>query len=496
MSDVFFEELGRARARPHARRRLGLATASRRRGCSSGSSRCSRDERPDLVLVPGDVNSTLAAALCAARLRDPGRPRRVRAAQLRPHDARGDQPGRHRPPLRAALPALAPRRATTCAPRASPTSGCRFVGNTMIDTLVALEERFRERDAARARSASSRAPTCSSRCTARRSSTGRCSATRWRALARGRRRDAGRLPGPPADPQDARTERRGRSGRARSSTRSATSTSSRSRPTRRAVLTDSGGIQEETTYLGVPCFTLRDNTERPVTVRAGTNTLLGLDPARIAEIPELLAAAPARSPATAGAMGWAGGGARSPMSSRIGSFAPDAAALARPTRPRLLRPLQPGRAEHPARGAAAQGDARELARRERPRARDPARRAGGRPDHPRHRPARQLDLRHADRRRGHLRPRDAARRHRRLHRGDRRLHGPLPDRGADGAVAGDGRRAGQVVRAARRWRSSTCAASRTSSTTGSRSTGSRTTATGSTATRSPRCSRTGSTRWS
>jgi UDP-N-acetylglucosamine 2-epimerase (non-hydrolysing) len=59
-----------------------------------------------------------------------------------------------------------------------------------------------------------------------------------------------------------------------------------------AVLTDSGGIQEETTYLGVPCFTLRDNTERPVTVRAGTNTLLGLDPARIAEIPGLLEAAP------------------------------------------------------------------------------------------------------------------------------------------------------------------------------------------------------------
>ena len=54
------------------------------------------------------------------------------------------------------------------------------------------------------------------------------------------------------------------------------------------VLTDSGGIQEETTFLGVPCFTLRDNTERPVTVRAGTNTLLGLDPARIREIPALL----------------------------------------------------------------------------------------------------------------------------------------------------------------------------------------------------------------
>jgi UDP-N-acetylglucosamine 2-epimerase (non-hydrolysing) len=57
-----------------------------------------------------------------------------------------------------------------------------------------------------------------------------------------------------------------------------------------AVLTDSGGIQEETTYLRVPCFTLRDNTERPVTIRAGTNMLLGLDPARIREIPALLAA--------------------------------------------------------------------------------------------------------------------------------------------------------------------------------------------------------------
>ena len=61
------------------------------------------------------------------------------------------------------------------------------------------------------------------------------------------------------------------------------------------MLTDSGGIQEETTYLGVPCFTLRDNTERPVTIRAGTNTLLGLDPARIAEIPELLARASRRA---------------------------------------------------------------------------------------------------------------------------------------------------------------------------------------------------------
>ena len=49
----------------------------------------------------------------------------------------------------------------------------------------------------------------------------------------------------------------------------------------RVVLTDSGGIQEETTALGVPCITLRENTERPVTIEEGTNTLAGQDPARI-----------------------------------------------------------------------------------------------------------------------------------------------------------------------------------------------------------------------
>jgi len=49
----------------------------------------------------------------------------------------------------------------------------------------------------------------------------------------------------------------------------------------RLVMTDSGGIQEETTALGVPCLTLRHNTERPVTVEVGTNTLVGTDPAQV-----------------------------------------------------------------------------------------------------------------------------------------------------------------------------------------------------------------------
>ena len=47
------------------------------------------------------------------------------------------------------------------------------------------------------------------------------------------------------------------------------------------VVTDSGGVQEETTWLGVPCITFRDNTERPVTVTAGTNTVIGRHPERL-----------------------------------------------------------------------------------------------------------------------------------------------------------------------------------------------------------------------
>ena len=49
----------------------------------------------------------------------------------------------------------------------------------------------------------------------------------------------------------------------------------------RLVLTDSGGVQEETTALGVPCVTLRENTERPITVDAGHQHVVGQDPARI-----------------------------------------------------------------------------------------------------------------------------------------------------------------------------------------------------------------------
>jgi UDP-N-acetylglucosamine 2-epimerase (non-hydrolysing) len=57
------------------------------------------------------------------------------------------------------------------------------------------------------------------------------------------------------------------------------------------VITDSGGVQEETTALGVPCLTVRDNTERPITVSQGTNKVVGSDPAVLPnEVAKVLAA--------------------------------------------------------------------------------------------------------------------------------------------------------------------------------------------------------------
>jgi len=64
----------------------------------------------------------------------------------------------------------------------------------------------------------------------------------------------------------------------------------------RLVLTDSGGLQEESTFLGVPCLTLRDNTERPVTITCGTNRLVGSRPV---DLPAVAAAALAEAPQAA-----------------------------------------------------------------------------------------------------------------------------------------------------------------------------------------------------
>jgi UDP-N-acetylglucosamine 2-epimerase (non-hydrolysing) len=169
-----------------------------------------------------------------------------------------------------------------------PDDRARFVGNTMIDTLIALEERFRARQAADSLGLEAGTYLL---VTLHRPALvdGPLLGDAMEALAK----VGARLP--VVFPVHPRTRKRlgelGWSGKEEGI--------HLSEPVgyldflsleadAGAVLTDSGGIQEETTYLGVPCFTLRDNTERPVTIRAGTNTLLGLDPGRIGEIPELL----------------------------------------------------------------------------------------------------------------------------------------------------------------------------------------------------------------
>ena len=218
------------------------------------------------MIVPGDVNSTLAGG---ARLRppaDPAGPRRGGPALVRPDDARGGQPRARRPGLR---PALHPLAGGAGQPGARGHRAGAGPARRQHDDRLARRARgpLPRAPRLRASTGSSPAPTCSSRCTGRRSSTAQLLRDGDRAARRGRGRDAGALPGPPAD------------ARARSATRPSSLPDGLRliepvgyldflslEADARAVLTDSGGIQEETTYLGVRCFTLRDNTERPITI--------------------------------------------------------------------------------------------------------------------------------------------------------------------------------------------------------------------------------------
>ena len=180
MSEIFLEELGV----PEPDHMLGVGSGSHAEqiaGILERSSRCSRAERPDLVIVPGDVNSTARrgalrgeAGIAVAHVE----------SGLRSFDR--TMPEEMNRVLTDRSPTCcflhSTRRSRTCAPRGSTESRIRFVGNTMIDTLVALEgpdPRARRRRDARPRA---RVATCWSRCTGRPSSTGRCCAEAMRRL--------------------------------------------------------------------------------------------------------------------------------------------------------------------------------------------------------------------------------------------------------------------------------------------------------------------------
>jgi UDP-N-acetylglucosamine 2-epimerase (non-hydrolysing) len=289
MSQIFLEELGVGEP-DHM---LGVGSASHAVQTARVLERIEpvlEAERPDLVIVPGDVNSTLAATLAAVKL---GIPVAHLESGLRSFDRTmpeeinrivADEFSEFL--LLHSDEAVENLRAEGIA-----DERMHFVGNTMIDSLVAMESRFRSVGAAARLGA-------------------RAGGYLLVTLHRPALVDGPLLPVvldrlgelsrelPVVFPVHPRT-------RARMEGLAVASGTSVIDPVgyldflsleadARAVLTDSGGVQEETTYLGVPCFTLRASTERPVTVRAGTNTMLGLDPERIADIlPALEAGVPA-----------------------------------------------------------------------------------------------------------------------------------------------------------------------------------------------------------
>jgi UDP-N-acetylglucosamine 2-epimerase (non-hydrolysing) len=289
MSQIFLEELGVG----DPDYSLGVGSGSHAQQTAAVMERLEPvllEAEPDVVLVPGDVNSTLAAALTAAKLLLPiGHVE----AGLRSFDRTmpeeinrivADQFSQllfiHSPEARDNLLA-----------EGCPDAGIHDVGNTMIDSLVAMRDRI---DAAGAPEKHGLSPGDYLVVTLHRPALvdGPLLAEAMAQLATVSKalpvvfpvhpRTRAALEALAIDLDADRLKLLDPIGYVEFLSLVAASA---------GVLTDSGGIQEETTYLGLPCFTLRANTERPVTVSMGTNTLLGLDPGRIAEVPSLLEAA-------------------------------------------------------------------------------------------------------------------------------------------------------------------------------------------------------------
>ena len=292
MSEVFLEELGV----PAPDHMLEVGSGSHAQQTARVIERLEpvlEEEQPDLVMVPGDVNSTLAAALTAAKMQIPvahiesGLRSFDRTMPEELNRIVADQ-------VSAQLFLHCEDAAANLRAEGVAEERMHFVGNTMIDTVVALEDRFRAAGAAEGlgvapgefvlvtlhRPALVDGPLLPE------------TIAQLAALAREM---------PVVFPVHPRTRR------VMEAIESEHPGLLLSEPLgyldflslladARAVLTDSGGIQEETTYLGIPCFTLRANTERPITVEAGTNTLLGLNPAAIAGIPAALAERPSAPP--------------------------------------------------------------------------------------------------------------------------------------------------------------------------------------------------------
>jgi UDP-N-acetylglucosamine 2-epimerase (non-hydrolysing) len=279
MSDVFMDELGV----PPPDHLLGVGSATHARQTARVMERIEPvlvSERPDLVIVPGDVNSTLAATLVAVKL---GIPLAHVESGLRSFDRTMPEEVNRIVADEFADFLFAHSREGVENLRAEGISDDRIhlVGNTMIDTLIAMEDRFRS-----ARAAARFGVGAGDYLLVTLHRPALVDGPLLPHVIRKLRELSRELP--VLFPMHPRTRKMIGEASAAPALHlvdpigyldflslEADAT---------AVLTDSGGVQEETTFLGVPCFTLRDSTERPVTVREGTNRLLGLDPDRIGEI--------------------------------------------------------------------------------------------------------------------------------------------------------------------------------------------------------------------
>jgi UDP-N-acetylglucosamine 2-epimerase (non-hydrolysing) len=283
VNDVFFRDL--PLPRPHVRLEVGSGPHGEQTGRAlSELERVFVDLRPDLVVVPGDVNSTLAAALAAVKLHIPVC--HVEAG-LRSFD--WTMPEEHNRRLTDHVSTLL---LTHCedanenlAREGIDPARVSFVGNTLIDTLFANVRRARALASWRRYGLRHGRYVVVTLHLPRLVDDSALLEQTMRSLEvvarkvpvifpvhpRTRQRLAnadldepnGAVLVPPLPYREFLSLETGAS----------------------AVVTDSGGVQEETTALGIPCFTLRENTERPVTVTHGTNVLCGLDPSRLEEIP-------------------------------------------------------------------------------------------------------------------------------------------------------------------------------------------------------------------
>jgi UDP-N-acetylglucosamine 2-epimerase (non-hydrolysing) len=284
LSQVFFDELGIPR--PDINLNVGSGShAQQTAAVMTAFEPVLAQERIDMVLVVGDVNSTIACALVASKL---GVPIAHVEAGLRSFDR--SMPEEINRVLTDQISDLLFTTEESAADNLHregvDAAKIHFVGNVMIDTLLTHRERAR---ATGVHAALGLEPGGYGLMTLHRPSNVDDTAS-FERLMQGIDSVAREIP--VVFPVHPRT----RPVVTRSATAAAMVDQGRLRlidpqgyldfiglvERARVVLTDSGGIQEETTILGVPCLTLRENTERPITITHGTNQLVGTDPRKIA----------------------------------------------------------------------------------------------------------------------------------------------------------------------------------------------------------------------